>query len=334
MSVGTDVILDPDNIEGTFAAGRNFANKLWNAGRFILTNVDGPTRPLAGGPSALRDDELTLADRWIVARCDATVREATEAYERFRLNDAAAAVYRFLWSDLADWYIELIKPRLYGDAPGGDVARAVALKTFDVALRLLHPIMPFVTEALWQRIPGKPAGAWLAGAGWPRADARASAPEAVRRFELVQELVSAVRAIRAEYDVPPAKAVRIAVQHPGPDAAAAFRAEEPTIRRLAKVASIGWGESGESVGGYAVLGDGTGVFVPLGDAIDVARECERLGAEIARLGQLVTGQERKLANEQFVSRAPADVVAKEREKLATWREQVAALGEKRGRLGC
>ena len=334
MSVGTDVILDPNNVEATFSAGRNFANKLWNAGRFILTNLDGPTRRLAGGPSALRVDELTLADRWIIARCDATVREATEAYERFRLNDAAAAIYRFLWSDLADWYIELIKPRLYGEAPGGDVARAVALKTFDVALRLLHPIMPFVTEALWQRIPGRPAGAWLATAAWPRPDRRAAAPAAERGFGLVQELVSAVRGIRAEYDVPPGKTVRITVQHPGREAAVAFRAEKTSIRRLAKVGEIAWGESGEKVGGYAVLSDGTGVFVPLGDAIDVARECERLGAEIARLEQLVAGQERKLANEQFVARAPAEVVAKEREKLATWREQVVALGEKRGRLGC
>ncbi len=334
MSVGTDVILDPNNIEGTFAAGRNFANKLWNAGRFILTNLDGPTRPLAGGPSALRDDELTLADRWIIARCDATVREATEAYERFRLNDAAAAVYRFLWSDLADWYIELIKPRLYGDAPGGHVARAVALKTFDVALRLLHPIMPFVTEALWQRIPGKASGTWLPTASWPRPDARASAPDALRTFGLVQELVGAVRAIRAEYDVQPGKAVRVVVQHPGAGAAAACRDEENTIRRLAKISELLQGDIGESVGGYAVLSDGTGVFVPLGDAIDVARECARLGAEIARLQQLVASQEKKLSNEQFVSRAPADVVGKEREKLATWREQVSTLQEKRGRLGC
>jgi valyl-tRNA synthetase len=124
------------------------------------------------------------------------------------------------------------------------------------------------------------------------------------------------------------------VQHPGADAAAACRAEEATIRRLAKISEVSWGEGGESVGGYAVLPDGTGVFVPLGDAIDVARECERLGAEIARLQQLVLGQERKLANEQFVARAPAEVVGKEREKLATWREQVTALQEKRGRLGC
>jgi valyl-tRNA synthetase len=150
----------------------------------------------------------------------------------------------------------------------------------------------------------------------------------------VQELVGAVRAIRAEYDVQPGKAVRVVVQHPGVEAAAACRDEENTIRRLAKISELLQGDIGESVGGYAVLSDGTGVFVPLGDAIDVARECARLGAEIARLQQLVASQEKKLSNEQFVSRAPADVVGKEREKLATWREQVSTLQEKRGRLGC
>ncbi|MEO8227876.1 MAG: valine--tRNA ligase, partial [Gemmatimonadota bacterium] len=122
-AVGTDLILDPTDLDTAFAAGRNFANKLWNAGRFILSNLDGPTRPLAGlHPNVVRPEELTLADRWIIARCDAAVREVTEAYERFRLNDAAATVYRFIWSDLADWYIEQIKPRLYGDIAGGDVA--------------------------------------------------------------------------------------------------------------------------------------------------------------------------------------------------------------------
>ncbi len=156
MSVGTDVILDPSDLESTFAPARNFANKLWNAGRFILSNLEGPTRPLAGPhPAVVRREELTLADRWIIARCDAAVVEATEAYERFRLNEAAAVVYRFIWSDLADWYIEQVKPRLYGDQQGGDVARAVVAQTFDVALRLLHPVMPFITEALWRRFPGR-----------------------------------------------------------------------------------------------------------------------------------------------------------------------------------
>jgi valyl-tRNA synthetase len=130
MAVGTDLILDPADLETSFAPGRNFANKLWNAGRFILSNLDGPVRPIAGEHAdTVRPHEFTLADRWIIARCDATVREATAAYEKFRLNEAANAIYHFIWSDLADWYIEQIKPRLYGDQPGGDVARAVMTRT-------------------------------------------------------------------------------------------------------------------------------------------------------------------------------------------------------------
>ncbi len=331
MSVGTDVILDPNDLETSFGPGRNFANKLWNAGRFILTNLgDAPVRKV----SALKPKELTLADRWIIARCDATIREATEAYERFRLNDAAAAVYRFLWSDLADWYIELIKPRLYGDVPGGDVARAIALKTFDVALRLLHPIMPFITEALWQRIPGRREGSWLAVAPWPTPDNRATDAAAVRQFGLVQELVGAIRQIRAEYDVQPGKTVRAMVQHPGAGTRDAVTAEAGTVRRLARLSDLTFDDASEGVGGYAVLSDGTGVFVPLGDAIDVARECERLGTELARLEQLIASQEKKLGNEQFVSRAPAAVVENERTKLASWKEQAGALRDKRAKLGC
>jgi valyl-tRNA synthetase len=333
MAVGTDVILDPRDLEASFAPARNFANKIWNAGRFILSNLDGPTRPLAGPHrDVVRPEELSLADRWIIGRCDATVRAATDAYERFRLNEAAAAVYHFIWSDLADWYIEQIKPRLYGDQPGGDVACAVAAQTFDVGLRLLHPVMPFITEALWRRFPGRSAEASISVAPWPGADDRAVDPDALRDFGLVQELVGAVRAIRAEYSIQPGQAVRAIVGDTSGDSV--LRRERMTIARLAKVSELTFGESAERVGGHAVLSDGTPVFVPLGDAIDVDRECGRLGAEVDRLDQLVASQERKLGNQQFVSRAPADVVAREREKLTTWREQRGVLARKRETLGC
>jgi valyl-tRNA synthetase len=335
MSVGTDVILDPADLEASFAAGRNFANKLWNAGRFILTNLQGPTRPLAGRhPAVIRREELTLADRWIIARCDATVAEATEAYQRFRLNDAAGAVYHFIWSDLADWYIEQVKPRLYGDVPGGDVARAVVAQTFDVALRLLHPVMPFITEALWRRFPGRPDSASISVAPWPAADSRARDPKALKQFGLVQELVSAIRTIRAEYGVQPGQLVRAVVSGETEAAAAALKQERATITRLAKLSELSLGESRERVGGHAVLSDGTAVFVPLGDTIDVGRECGRLGTEVDRLRKLVESQEKKLGNEQFISRAPTDVVERERQKLTTWNDQREVLMKKRELLGC
>jgi valyl-tRNA synthetase len=335
MSVGTDVILDPNDLEASFAAGRNFTNKLWNAGRFILSNLPGPTRPLAGAhPSVIERDELTLADRWMIARCDATVVEATQAYERFRLNEAAAAVYRFIWSDLADWYIEQAKPRLYGDQPGGDVARAVVTRTFDVALRLLHPVMPFITEALWRRFPGRSATASISVAPWPKPDARAHDPAAIRDFGVVQELVGAIRAIRAEYGIPPGQAVRAAVSGESLATASALEQERGTITRLAKLSQLTLGESRERVGGHAVLSDGTAVFVPLGEAIDVGRECGRLSSEVDRLARLVQSQEQKLGNQQFVSRAPSDVVERERQKLTTWKEQREVLTRKRELLGC
>ena len=335
MSVGTDVILDPQDLESTFAPARNFANKLWNAGRFILSNLEGPTRPLAGQHAGLvRRAELTLADRWIIARCDATVVEATEAYERFRLNEAAGSVYRFIWSDLADWYIEQVKPRLYGDQPGGDVARAVVAQTFDVALRLLHPVMPFITEALWRRFPGRPETASISVAPWPRPDRRAQDPAALRDFGVVQELIGAIRGIRAEYGVQPGQVVRAVVSGSDGATSATLEQERATIIRLAKLSALSFAQSHERVGGHAVLSDRTTVFVPLGDAIDIGRECGRLGTEVDRLLRLVESQEKKLGNEQFVSRAPSDVVDRERHKLTTWKEQCDVLVKKRELLGC
>jgi valyl-tRNA synthetase len=335
MSVGTDVILDPNDLESSFAPGRNFANKLWNAGRFILSNLDGTPRPLAGkSRDAIRAEELTLADRWIIARCDATVREATDAYQRFRLNEAAGAIYHFIWSDLADWYIEQVKPRLYGDVPGRDVARAVLAQTFDVALRLLHPIMPFITEALWRRFPNRAEDASISLAPWPGPDSRAEAPDALRRFGLVQELVGAIRVIRAEYGVQPGQAVRAMVSGENRATREALEQERATILRLARLSDLSFEESTERIGGHAVLSDGTAVFVPLGDAIDLGRECNRLGSEVDRLIRLVESQEKKLGNQQFVSRAPSDVVERERQKLSTWKEQREVLLKKRELLGC
>jgi valyl-tRNA synthetase len=330
MAVGTDLVLDPDDLEQSFAAGRNFANKLWNVGRALLPNLSGPTRPLAGKyRNVIKARELSLADRWIIARCEATITEATLAYERFRLNDAAALVYHFIWSDLADWYIEQIKPRLRGDQPGGDVARAVACRTFEIALQLLHPVMPFITEALWQQLPGRGAESTVVTSRWPQSDRRALDQAALRDFGLVQELISAIRTIRAEYKVAPGQSLRawVSAQHP------AFEAERATVERLSKVSNLAFGQAPAGPGGHAVLTNGSTVFVALGDAIDVGQERNRLSQEAERLRGLVAGQNKKLGNEQFVSRAPAEVVTKEREKLQSWSEQVKALEEKLVLLG-
>ncbi len=332
MSVGTDVILDPADLETSFAPGRNFANKLWNVGRFILGNLgDSATRPLAGPyPDVVKRKELGLADRWIIARCDRMVREATGHYEKFRLNEAASVVYHFIWSDLADWYLEQAKPRLYGSEPGAEVARAALARTFEVALAVLHPIMPFITEALWRRMPGRADRETLMLAEWPRPDGRAHDEYAERHFAQLQELVGAIRQIRAEYGVEPARSVNVRVARRNP----ALLVEEATVCRLAKVEQLSYGPPPDEPGGHAVLRDGNAVFIALGELVDLKKECERLQKECDRLNGLIESQHKKLDNAQFTARAPAEVVERERQKLADWTGQHQALRQKVGALGC
>jgi valyl-tRNA synthetase len=174
-------------------------------------------------------------------------------------------------------------------------------------------------------------------APWPRPDDRAIDADAERGFGLVQQLVTAVRQLRAEYGIPPGATVRVRVVPAGAAALHAFDAERGTVERLCKASAVTFEEeeSGErEPGGHAVLDDGSTVFVPLGDAIDIERECSRLGGEVGRLEDLLAQLERKLGNTQFVTKAPAHVVENERQKLAAWRDQAAALREKRKLLGC
>ena len=326
--LGTDVILDPHDLETSFGPGRNFANKLWNVGRFILSHLDAPTP----APATLDNCQFELADRWILSRCQGATADVTAALEKFRLNDAAAAIYHFLWDEVADWYVEQVKPRLYGEAKGGDVARAILAEVLGTALTLLHPIMPFVTEALWEHLP-RAQGSLLVTRRWPVADANLVDVEAEDRFARVQALVVAIRQIRAEYGVAPGTAVRAQVQAATIEATEAFQAEHRTVERLTKVAPLTLGPPAKEVGASAVLPDGSAVFVPLGDAIDLHRERRGLSEEVARLDGLLAAQAAKLANTQFTSRAPADVVARERAKEQAWSDQRATVAEKRAALG-
>jgi valyl-tRNA synthetase len=328
-AVGSDVILDPNDLETSFAPGRNFANKLWNIGRFILANLDDATPRLA----AIDPARLELADRWILSRCQRAVTTTTAVLDDFRLSDAAGTVYHFVWDELADWYVEQVKPRLYGDLSGGDVARAVLAAVFETVLRLLHPVMPFLSEALWSHLPGT-REPLLAAARWPEADAALLDPAAEARFAAVQALVAAVRNIRAEYGVSPAQTVRTFVAPATLEAAEGLNAEERTVARLAKISALSRTASDGGVGAHAVLPDGTAVFVPLGDAIDVAQECARLRQELLRVDGLLAGVTARLGDQRFLGRAPAEVVERERAKERTWREQHGTLADKLRVLGC
>ncbi len=322
MAVGTDVILDPADLESSFAPGRNFANKLWNIGRLLLGQLGDAVEPMA----AIDRDRLDLADRWILARADRAVAAASEHYERFRLNDAAATAYHFLWSDLADWYLEAAKPRLYGKEAGGDVARAVAAHVFDTGLRLLHPVMPFITEALWRRLPGRATDAALMVAAWPGTADPETDESAIDDFGILQEAIGALRLRRAHDKVPPAETRPAVAQHASSRVAALLTDNASLVARLARIDRLELVTDGTLVRGETVLLDGAPTtFGLLRTEGDAAAERARVEKEVARLRGLVSAQQGKLANEAFVSRAPAAVVENERQKLAALEAEVEAL---------
>ena len=331
--IGTDIILDHQDLETSFSPGRNFANKLWNAGRFALTNLGDDPLP---HPSTMDAAQFELADRWIFSRCQRTIDAATDNLSRFRVSDAANDIYRFIWHDLADWYLEQAKPRLYGGAEGGETARGVLGNVLETALRLLHPFMPFITEELWQHLPRESEEpTLLATTPWPEPDDRLVDDEAELLFGNLQEMVTAVRTIRADYGIDPGRTVTVRVAPATSGMQQAFNAEQRTAERLSKATwSVAGDDDADEVSASAVLKDGTVITVLLGDAIDVEKECARLRAEADRLEKQLAGLKARLSNEQFLAKAPPAVVEGERAKEKSWTEQLDALAGKLKTLGC
>src|SRR2546429_311625 len=300
-SLGADVILDPNDLDTTFAPGRNFANKLWNIGRFILAQLPERVQPLA----ALDVAALPLADRWILSRAQATIHEATASFEQFRLDEGAERCFDFVWKELADWYVEAVKPRLSADTG------AVLSYCFDTVLRLLHPVVPFITEELWQKLPGCRPGELLVLAAWPEPRAGLVDPAADQQFPLVQETISSIRMLRAEYRVPPKARLEASVRPKSEQARRALAGEQETILRLAQLSALAFDGHRATVGAHAVLADGSDVFVALEGEIDVQQECRRLSSELTRLDQQLAGLAAKLPDQNFVARAPAEGIAQE-----------------------
>ncbi len=336
--VGTDIHLDHEDLEAAFAPGRNFANKLWNAGRFTLMSVgEGPVRPL----SAVEAD-LEGPDRWILSRASRAAAGMTEALERFRLHEVVERAHRFFWGDFADWYLEVVKSRLRGEEgeASREAARAVLVHVFDMTLRLLHPLVPFVTEHLWDRIPwpegpgAEPRPEGLSLAPWPAGDPEKIDPAAEADFAALQELVTAVRSLRKEYGVSEGAQVPVVLVGAPSAFARSVEAEAARLRQMARVAEVTFAAAAVAgAGATAVLQNGTELFVPLEGLVDLERERERLAKEIDRLDGQLRGSDAKLTNESFTSRAPADVVEKERQRAETMRQQRDKLREKLATLG-
>jgi valyl-tRNA synthetase len=329
-SLGADVILDPNDLETTFAPGRNFANKLWNIGQFVL----GQLPKQVAGIEAVDRRQLTLADRWILTRAQAMIREVSTSLEQFRLDEAAKRCYEFAWNELADWYVEAVKPRMTGAGGSAETPQAVLTYCFDAALRLLHPVVPFITEQLWQMLPGRKASELLAVAPWPAVRGELEDPTADREFARVKTAIEQIRSIRAEYRVAPKIKLKATIVARGNDRAATFAGERDTIVRLGQLESLALDGSPQGVGAHAVFGDGSEVVVALEGTIDVQQECRRLSDELTRLDNQLTSLAARLTNENFVARAPQDVVAREREKEKAWRDQRDVLAGKLKSLGC
>ncbi|HEX7020881.1 MAG TPA: valine--tRNA ligase [Gemmatimonadaceae bacterium] len=335
MGMGADVILDPKDLERSFATGRNFGTKLWNIGRFLLKSVGTePVRAI----DELDAGSLTRADAWILARLDTVIDECdqslgptwattpaqvpegrvwrdSERHAGLRLNEYAESARRFVWNELADWYLEAVKARLATPGADREVARTVLVHAFDQALRLLHPIVPFITEELWQRLPGRAAGAFLVRAAWPKP--RGTTAGAAAEFEAVREAVLAIRQIRGDNAVPPSKSIDVVIVSKGGalNGRRVFEQESSTIGRLTR-ADVRVGESApQGAAAHAVLSGGTEIVVPLAGLIDVEKECARLRAEAGELDKQIASREQRLSNARYVERAPANVVANDRATL-------------------
>ncbi|HOH59832.1 MAG: valine--tRNA ligase [Candidatus Cloacimonetes bacterium] len=309
---GADVIYSDAILEG----GRNFANKIWNAYRFIMMNVE----EIEGLPA--RDElSLELADRWIISRLNEVSAEAREHYENLRLNDAAQCIFQFLWDEYCSWYIELAKDRLKPEAEHSSrlTAKYVLLDVMQAAMRLLHPIMPFISEEIWQSIkevfPMEDEA--LIIASFPISDPSLINPGIANEMAIAQESITAIRNLRKQINLSPGTMVKIVVRTAEADQTGLFREYSTYFQRLARVEKITCGtDVDKPKPAISAVVRNIEIFLPLSGLLDPAVERERLQKQIDKLSKELQGISGKLKNENFLNNAKTEVVDKEREKYA------------------
>ena len=320
---GRDIRLAEERIEGY----RNFANKIWNAARLVLTNLEGYDPALAGRGSP------SVADRWIKSRLTEATAQVRKALDGYRFNDAASAVYQFLWHEYCDWYLEIAKRSLY--QPESPAARAVTqrtlVETLETTLRLLHPFMPFISEELWQRLPHQ--GDSIMIAPFPKATRKGRDPEAERLMAPVLDFVSAIRTIRSESRISPAVELTVSVKPAGPEVAAALASGAAVIGSLARAAITVSADGGRPANSAMAATPSGDVFVRLEGVVDFEAERQRLRKEVERARKEIAFLEGKLARPDFVERAPAEVVERERARLTEQRQTEQKLAASLAALG-
>ena len=293
-SPGNDLRFSEEKV----SASRNFANKIWNAARFILMNIEGKDIDCA------LPKELYTSDKWILNRFNNVTAAVTENLEKFELGMAVSKLYDFIWDDFCDWYIELAKIRMNGaDEESADSARRVLVWTMSNTLKLLHPFMPYITEEIWQTLPHD--GEALIVAKWPEYDEALSFPQEAKNLENVMALIRAIRTRRNEMNVPPSKKAHIYIDtaHPAP-----YEEASEFIARLAYGSKVEIGTGFDVQGAVTAVTDDAKALLPMDDLVDKAAETARLNKELANAQKQLDTVKAKLANEKFTSKAPQNVI--------------------------
>ncbi len=305
-------------------ASRNFANKLWNASRFVLMNFENKNTR-SKNISELLEEE----DKWILARVNTVTKEATENLNKYELGIAAQKVYDFTWNEYCDWYIEMVKPRLYGDdLESKEVAQWVLLEVLKDILRLLHPFMPFITEEIWQHLPENDTSLILSD--WPIYKEEHNFTNAVKNIEFIMEAVKSIRNIRAEVNAVPSKKAKVIFVTNEDETMKVLENGKPYFVNLASASDIEIRNEKKDIGEDAMSAvvSGCEIFMPMDDLVDIEKELERLNKEKAKLEGELKRVNGKLSNEGFVSKAPEAVVQSERNKKIKYQEMLEKVMER------
>ena len=319
-STGRDINFDMNRIAGY----RNFCNKLWNAARYVLINTEDQDTGIDNS-----DVELSLADRWIISQLQTTAKTVTKAIESYRFDLAAQSLYDFIWNNYCDWYLELSKPVLNNESASAAAKRGTRqtlVRVLEKTLRLSHPIMPFITEEIWQTIApltGK-SGNTIMNQPYPLADENLIDDQAVDDMEWLMEFISGVRSIRSQMNIPPKKQLPVLLKDSDQIDQSRVESNRSFLSRLANLESITLLNGNAPAAATALVGK-MEILIPLAGLIDKEAELHRLDKEMGKIQKVITQSTSKLANENYVSKAPADVVQKERDKLAEMEQALSQL---------
>ena len=309
-SPGNDMRFSDEKVE----ASRNFANKIWNAARFILMNLD------ENEPAPHLPGELALEDKWILSQYNTVVKEVTDNLEKFELGMAVQKLYDFIWDVFCDWYIELAKIRLQQGGEAAKPARAVLVYVMSNTLKLLHPFMPFITEEIWQTLPHN--GEAILVSPWPVYDAALAFSQEEAKMERIMRAIRAVRNRRSEMNVPPSKKAHVYIETADEET---FRGAALFFQRLAYASDVTVGTSFEIPGSVLIVADSARLYIPMGELVDLEAEKTRLHKELENTQKQLAGVQAKLNNEQFVSKAPAPIVQNQRDTAAKLEEKIQML---------